>query len=100
MCQCIYILISSLLVNVNVSYIYSFLYLFLNLSVGFFFFTFFAGRLPIYSKGESSRQTFTEILRQELAVHEKELKSANAMIDGYLVRRKLTLCFSCFCVDC
>lgn len=84
----------------GVGYSYSFLYLFLNLSVGFFFFTFFAGRLPIYSKGESSRQTFTEILRQELAVHEKELKSANAMIDGYLVRRKLTLCFSCFCVDC
>lgn len=57
-------------------------------------------RLPIYSKGDTSRQTFTEMLRQELAVHEKELKSANAMIDGYLVRRKLTLCFSCFCVDC
>ncbi|RID59947.1 hypothetical protein BRARA_F03137 [Brassica rapa] len=42
-------------------------------------------RLPIYSKGESTRQTFTEILRQELAVHAKELKSANAMIDGDLV---------------
>lgn len=42
-------------------------------------------RLPIYSKGESTRQTLTEILRQELAVHAKELKSANAMIDGDLV---------------
>lgn len=42
-------------------------------------------RLPIYSKGESTRQTFTEILRQELEVHAKELKSANAMIDGDLV---------------
>ncbi|KAL0737729.1 hypothetical protein Bca4012_013939 [Brassica carinata] len=41
-------------------------------------------RLPIYSKGESTRQTFTEILRQELAVHAKELKSANALIDGDL----------------
>ncbi|CAH8388793.1 unnamed protein product [Eruca vesicaria subsp. sativa] len=42
-------------------------------------------RLPIYSKGESTRQTFTEILRQELSVHAKELESANAMIDGDLV---------------
>ncbi|VVB04368.1 unnamed protein product [Arabis nemorensis] len=42
-------------------------------------------RLPIYRGGESTRQTFTEILRQEVAVHAKELKSANAMIDGDLV---------------
>ncbi|ESQ32638.1 hypothetical protein EUTSA_v10004086mg [Eutrema salsugineum] len=42
-------------------------------------------RLPIYCGGASTSQTFTEILRQELAVHAKELKSANAMIDGDLV---------------
>ncbi|KAG2316355.1 hypothetical protein Bca52824_019477 [Brassica carinata] len=41
--------------------------------------------VPIYSKGESTTQTFTEILRQELAIHAKELKSAIAMIDGDLV---------------
>lgn len=48
---------------------------------------FFASRLPIYYEGESTAQTFTDILRKELAIHAKELKSANAMIDGDLVRR-------------
>ncbi|KAL1200924.1 hypothetical protein V5N11_031623 [Cardamine amara subsp. amara] len=42
-------------------------------------------RLPIYSEGESTAQTFTDILRKELAIHEKELKSAIAMVDGDLV---------------
>ncbi|KAG7563920.1 ODR-4-like [Arabidopsis suecica] len=42
-------------------------------------------RLPIYGEGGSSAQTFTDTLRKELAVHAKELNSANAMIDGDLV---------------
>ncbi|CAN8266042.1 unnamed protein product [Cochlearia groenlandica] len=42
-------------------------------------------RLPIYCRGVSNSQTFTEILRQELAVHAKELESSVAMIDGDLV---------------
>lgn len=43
-------------------------------------------RLPIYSGGKATARTFTEILRQEVEIHAKELKSANAMIDGDLVR--------------
>ncbi|XP_010425646.1 PREDICTED: protein odr-4 homolog [Camelina sativa] len=42
-------------------------------------------RLPIYREGESTAQSFTDILRRELAIHAKELKSANAMVDGDLV---------------
>ncbi|EOA23910.1 hypothetical protein CARUB_v10017124mg [Capsella rubella] len=42
-------------------------------------------RVPIYREGESNAQTFTDILRRELAIHAKELKSANAMVDGDLV---------------
>ncbi|XP_010553851.1 PREDICTED: protein odr-4 homolog [Tarenaya hassleriana] len=42
-------------------------------------------RFPICSVGESAAQTFTDILRQQLANHAKDLRSANALIDGNLV---------------
>jgi hypothetical protein len=48
----------------------------------------FSFRLPIYGEGGSSAQTFTDTIRKELAIHAKELNSANAMIDGDLVRRQ------------
>ncbi|BAB02183.1 unnamed protein product [Arabidopsis thaliana] len=45
-------------------------------------------RLPIYGEGGSSAQTFTDTIRKELAIHAKELNSANAMIDGDLSTTK------------
>lgn len=42
-------------------------------------------RLPILNGGASNYQTLSEILRQGIAIHAKELRGARAVIDGKLV---------------
>ncbi|XP_010528644.1 PREDICTED: protein odr-4 homolog isoform X1 [Tarenaya hassleriana] len=43
-------------------------------------------RSPICFGGESAAQTFTDILRQQLANHAKDLRRANALVDGDMVQ--------------
>lgn len=50
--------------------------------------------LPIFHENASNASTLSEILHHGISVHAKELRSANALIDGNLVRSNLTLLIS------
>lgn len=57
-------------------------------------------RLPICQESESNTQTLSDVLRQGIFHHAKELKDARAVIDGNLVRQTTRYHVFTFCIIC
>ena len=55
-------------------------------------------RLPICQESSSNIQTLSDVLRQGISHHAKELKDARAVIDGNLVRQTTRYHVWTFCI--